>query len=484
MIQVIFRMPQATPGSLPSGTNRLEHAIDLLQNNRPQQASAILQDLLNDDPADANALHLLGLAAFQQTDLARSAELIEQAIQVQPNSAVFHHNLAAAYRGIGRIEDAENQYRIAIRLKPDYYEAYYNWTSVCQFEPGDIGEDTFDNLLKTPNIGARDRSFLHFAAGKFFSDIGQYDRAFEHYAAGNQLMATEPRMDSAIRFVEQIEATFDRALMQTQQTATSSAEPSFVFVVGMPRSGTTLVEQVLATHPQCWGAGEQRLIGNLVQFLAKHVPSQPYPQCIHALSAAELQGMRAAYLKSIATDIKPGQVLVDKMPANFLHVGLIALLLPQARIIHCMRDPMATCLSCFLTRFSEGNEFSYSLTNLGIYYRLFRRLTTHWQAECPLPQIELHYEDLVLNQEAATRRLLEFCRLDWQPQCLQFHRCQRTVTTASSWQVRKPLHRNSLQKWRHFEAHLGPLAFSLGGTEQRPTASMSPVLGNSPENAS
>ncbi|MBI3462463.1 MAG: sulfotransferase [Planctomycetes bacterium] len=237
-----------------------------------------------------------------------------------------------------------------------------------------------------------------------------------------------------------------------------------VFVVGMPRSGTTLVEQILASHPDVFGAGELPDIPSIVDTLPRYAPNQMrYPGCLAFLGPPVIRGFADAYLKRVRTLDATSERVVDKWPLNYLHLGLMALLFPRARIVHCRRDPLDTCLSCYFQRFRGDHEYSYDLAHLGSYYRTYERLISHWREVLPMPVLELHYEALIDDPQATSERLLAFCGLSWQERCLRFHESPRPVSTASNWQVRHPLYRSAVQRWRNYEAHLGPLRDALSG---------------------
>ncbi len=230
----------------------------------------------------------------------------------------------------------------------------------------------------------------------------------------------------------------------------------------MMRSGTTLAEQILASHPQIHGAGELDTLGRLAGSLPRRLATQiPYPECVAHLDAATARAVAADYLEVLKQHGGAAERVVDKMPLNFLGLGLIATLLPRARIVHCRRDPMDTCLSCFFRDFTTSFTFKYDLRDLGLYYREYERLMAHWRRVLPLPIFELQYEELTAAPEAVSRRLVAFCGLDWDERCLRFHETERPVRTASTAQVRQPMYQSAVGRWRRYEKHLGPLMAAL-----------------------
>ena len=309
----------------------------------------------------------------------------------------------------------------------------------------------------------QDRDFLHFAAGKIADDRGDYETAFNHYREGNRLR--ELVFDRAAHrdLVARIESTFSsdevRAL-RCRGTGNETEEP--VFIVGMPRSGTTLVEQILASHPEVVGAGELPDIRAIAGTLPRYAGGKPYPEAVADLPVPAFRGFADHYL-SLRERIREPETrrVIDKMPGNFLHVGLVRLLFPKARVIHLVRDARDTCLSCWFHRFRSGHEYASDLDDLGFYYRLQERLMEFWKRELPGFVHTLYYEELIEDPESRVLELLAFCGLDWDPACLRFHETRRPVATASNSQVRRPLNRSGLARWKHYEGHLDPLFESL-----------------------
>lgn len=255
---------------------------------------------------------------------------------------------------------------------------------------------------------------------------------------------------------------FDKVTLATRAAeGNESALP--VFVVGMPRSGTTLVEQILASHSLVHGAGELHDVQDIARTLPRHTPAgTPYPACVHELDGTIMRGFGDAYVRSVRTLSQDSLRIVDKMPLNYLFLGLLALLLPNAHIVHCRRNPLDTCLSCYFQRFRGSQEYSYDLGHLGRYYILYRQLMDFWVDTLPLPILHVDYEELVADPETIARELVAFCGLKWQERCLDFHCADRAVTTSSNWQVRRPVYRTAVERWRNYAPHLGPLRAALG----------------------
>jgi tetratricopeptide (TPR) repeat protein len=431
---------------------------------KPALAEETYRQILEAQPQNTEALHGLSLLAIRQKKFTKARDLLQLALTVNPGVPKYHHNLATCCKILGRFKEAENHYQTAIRLQPDYAEAYFNLCAVRKFTSTDTEVSAIEELLGRTDLSTQDRSFLHFAAGKMYDDAGEYERAFGHYEHGNLLEQTGFDSGEHHRFVEKLAETFDANTLAARFGQGYPSELP-VFVVGMPRSGTTLVEQILASHAKVFGAGELPDIPSIADTLPKHsLDDSHYPECLNSLEPEVLHGFGEAYLKRIQMLGKPAGEpcrIVDKNPMNHQHLGLIALLLPKARVIHCRRDPLDTCLSCYFQRFKHGHNYSNDLGNLGFYYRAYERLMEHWRTALPIPILEVDYESVVTDQEKVTRRLTDFCELEWDEGCLQFHQARRTVETASNWQVRQPIYRSAVNRWQNYAAHLGPLHEAL-----------------------
>ena len=303
-----------------------------------------------------------------------------------------------------------------------------------------------------------DRMLLHFALGKACLDLGESERAFRHLNEGNRMkratFAYDP--EATALWMASIPQVFTSALLEAK-AGQGAASDVPVFVLGMPRSGTTLLEQVLASHPDIHGAGEMRHMQGLVDSLGS------FPDSAAGLTPEQLAAMGAAYLGRVAPLAQGRRHVVDKMPSNFLYAGLIRLILPDARIIHCRRDPVDTCLSCYTKLFTSEQAFSYDLAELGGFHSAYQALMAHWRAALPASHfLDVDYEAVVADLEAEARRILGFLGLPWDDACLRFHETERPVRTASVNQVRQPVYRSSAGRWRAHAAQLGPLLAALG----------------------
>ncbi len=298
---------------------------------------------------------------------------------------------------------------------------------------------------------------LHFALAKAYDDLARYDEAFAQLQAGNAIKRRLVSYDEAAvaAFFREIAAAFSPALIGERAGAGDPSDAP-VFVVGMPRSGSTLVEQILASHPGVYGAGELLVMNDLIADLPD------YPSGIASVSDAALRRFGRRYVEQVRAFAPGAKRIVDKLPANFRHLGMIHLALPNAKIVHVRRDPMDTCVSCYSKLFLDGLNFAYDLGELGRYYKMYEALMAHWRAVLPgHALLDVQYETLVGDFEAQARRIVAFCGLEWDARCLDFSRTERPVRTLSQAQVRQPLFASSIGRWRHYEKHLGPLIEAL-----------------------
>jgi tetratricopeptide (TPR) repeat protein len=308
----------------------------------------------------------------------------------------------------------------------------------------------------------RTTASLHYAAAQLLDRLGRYQEAFAQATRANAPWATayDPaRMESAVACCADL---FSRTKLAGMARATHQDQTP-VFIVGMPRSGSTLVEQVLASHPQVFGAGELQWINRLWQSLVSRVGGNgSLDDALARMTPADANAVAEGYLRSLR-ELRPGAVrVIDKNLSNFMHLGLIRALFPAARVIHCRRDPLDTCISCYMTDFAEVLPFTCSLPALGHFHGQAERLMSHWKQVLDLPILEIRYEAVVGDLEGHARQLLSFLNLPWDERCLQFHRNPRRVATASQSQVRRPLYRSSVKRWRRYEPWLGPLRNALG----------------------
>ncbi len=396
--------------------------------------------------------------------LERAAALAERAGALAPAHGGPLLRLGQIRRDQGRLEEAVALYRQALAGEPGLAEAWLHLGEIERFAPGAPEIDRMEALLARIGETSDAAAPLLYALGKAYDEIGEFDRAFARLESANRLMARRMPYDPAAEeaWAERILSGFDEALLREKGKA-GEPSPLPLFILGMPRSGSTLAEQILDSHPQVHGAGEIVEVGRMLEDLARLRPGErDYVAACRAASGEELRRLGAASLARLAK-LAPGAARVtNKTPGNVFHIGFLALCLPGARFVETRRDPLETCFACWRMPFRGGVAFSYDLAHVGRYYRVYDRLMRHWRALLPERVFTLAYEELVAEQEALSRRLVAFAGLEWDAACLEFHRSGRAVLTASGAQVRRPLAKSPNRRWRNYERHLGPLIEALG----------------------
>ncbi|HKJ87602.1 MAG TPA: sulfotransferase, partial [Gammaproteobacteria bacterium] len=391
--------------------------------------------------------------------------LSDKALELSPDDPRFLAQKAGFLEREGNYEAAYKLIRPHLLNRETYPPQLLHvfLTLTRRFDAQEEALQLLNNALSNDNLANGVKMDLKYQAGHIHHEIGDYDQAFAAYREANALKPRSYYPEQEERFIERLKGTFTREFLdQAPRSGNEDATP--VFIVGMPRSGTSLTEQIIASHPQAFGAGELSEVERLVNELRNAHKRRPYPEVIKEAGAQELARMAEAYLDHVRSLAPEGaERISDKMPQNFLHIGTISLMFPNARIIHTNRDPLDTCLSNYMQNFaSAGLTFSYDLENLGHYYRLYQSLMEHWREVAPLPIYELRYEELVENPEEEIPRLLEFVGLPYDEACLEPHKAKRQTKTASYDQVRQPIYKKSKKKWRKYEQHLGPLMEALG----------------------
>jgi len=414
--------------------------------------------------APRNVMGWLTLGNVQKDALRYDEALASyrRALQIDPRLAGAYNNIALVYRDRGELEEAVANFRRALEVMPDCAEAFHGLVKIKKFSEVDDDVRSLQSLLERKDLSLDQRVQLNFSLGKVMDDLGDYDRAFSCFAEANRLKRSTIRYDAARQetLFQAIRQVFTSALFERLETV-GYRDSTPIFVVGMPRSGTTLVEQILASHSAVYGAGELYALHDLVVSAARPVGGAMvgYPEYIAALTPSDYHDLGRRYIEVVRRVNSTCAHITDKMPQNFLYLGLIRLILPQAKIIHCIRDPVDTCLSSYVNYL--GHEFACDLEELGRYYRLYEGLMAHWRAVMPGEFLEVRYEELVADHESATRRLLDFCGLPWEDECLRPHAAARTVKTLSVAQVRREVYTSSVQRWKRYRKHLGPLLAAL-----------------------
>ena len=412
-------------------------------------------------PPDPVMLDAIGSLFSQGNDQRQALEAYDRAVALAPDVAHFLFNRATVYRFLGRLIEAERDYDRVIQLKPDDYEAYKNRSELRTQSPTANHIDELERVLKAGIADWRGVVQIRYALAKEYEDLADYGQSFEHLKIGASKRRQHLRYDVATDV-----ATVDwiiEALPAASGHVIGMPSAAPIFIVGLPRSGTTLVDRILGSHSRVHSAGE-------LDHFARCVVEGARGDLTAAMSRRELvarsahldfAALGAEYLKRTRRVVGSEGRFTDKMPLNYLYCGLIHRALPQAKIVHLTRHPLAACYAMYKTLFKDAYPFSYDLDEIGRYYVSYRHLMDHWQASLPGVIHCLSYEALVADQLGETRKLLEYCGLEWQDACVDFHRNSAPTTTASAVQVRQPLYRTSVSQWRHYRAQLEPFARQL-----------------------
>jgi tetratricopeptide (TPR) repeat protein len=398
-------------------------------------------------PEYVQAHNNLGNALKRLGKFEEAAASYQSALQIKPDYAEANNNLGVVLRSLGKPGEAASCFEAALQVRPDFCDAHKNLSTVRKYRDSDPHLRQMLELLERPNLSARDRIYLDFALAKGLDDVGEYDRAFACLLEGNRLRKEELgyKLSSARSLFSQVRAIFAESVSTPVGTNDGGNEvnPRPLFVLGMPRSGTSLVEQILASHSRVYGGGELELLSQAVA--AIQWDTGP-------LATNQVQAIRQSYLAGLSKLEVPEPVITDKMPGNFLWIGFILAAMPEARIVHVIRDARATCWSNFKHYYSgNGNGFTYDLEDLALYYKMYADLMAFWHDRYPQRIYDLHYETLINHQREETRKLLDHVGLDWEVACLDFYKTERGIGTASALQVREPMYRESSEKWRKYE---------------------------------
>jgi tetratricopeptide (TPR) repeat protein len=433
---------------------RLKEAIPLLR-----KAVALRKNYLEAQLSLANAL--------EQNNESEDALMIYRSVlEILPKHVGILNNVGSILKNQGHIDEAIVHFEKALEIDPDHVSAYYN---LSRARVGSTPEDLkrMEAMINDARLTPEQRCSMHFSLGKVYDDLGEYEMAFNHFKKGNEMDTRDKPFNPGQHnlAVDRIIATYGSEFFAGRRGfGCESTLP--VFILGMPRSGTTLVEQTLASHPEVHGAGELAIVGGLINTLAGIQGNLAgYPESATLIDAVTSCQLGDEYVSCLRSVDKKARRVTDKMPGNFINLGFIGTILPNAKIIHCHREPLDTCLSCFFQHFAAVMPFSRDLSFLGSYYCDYKRIMEHWHQVLPLPILDVRYEDMVTDHAGMSRKILEFVGLDWDEACLDFHKTDRAVKTASNWQVRQPVYNSSLERWRNYDAFIDPLRKALGDAQ-------------------
>ena len=480
-------------GSLKAlmGLGRVYQAL-----NKSEIAINYYKSVLEINPNIASAHHHLGSIYVNQGQIDLAVTSFNKALKIDPNNVQVHMEMGQLYKTTNKIKKAKESYQQALSIQPDNLDAIAGEAQLYE-QMGDI-KAAYDRVIPYIDKGIKhsgmgilfskicrhfDRcvdaatyledmiedtenttiggSQIYFPLGKLYDHLGEYDKAFLHFKEGNAQKADkfnriehEDRIDSLIKNCDW--NFFIKAPRSTQKTERP------VFIVGMPRSGTTLTEQILCSHPDVYGAGEISTFPNIILNLPSYLGAgTAYPDSLKNLSPEILDSLATTYLNEINKFDDKAPRVTDKTLANFLYLGLISLMFPNARIIHCKRDPRDTCLSIYFQNFDESHSYATKLENLGFYFNLYEKVMKHWKSILKIPILEVQYEEIVKDQEKVSRELIDFVGLEWDESVLKFYENKRSVVTASYDQVRQKIYTKSTARWKNYEKHIEPLTKAL-----------------------
>lgn len=475
----------------PENPDALNHLGQVYINiNDFATATSCFRQALEYDARHFNAINNLANCLRHAGDLEKALTLYEQAREIEPQNPVFafnygialnalgrprdaiewltkateysaghylaHHHLGVLFEQLGEFQDANANYEAALQYQPQYYDSLAALLNSREYDANEAQLGMAREALQQDKLAPETKLRLEHALGKHFEKAGDYDTAFRHFRNSNETKKSITRPFDIDAFSSQFDRLIDfytpERIEQLARYGSQDERP--VFVVGLPRTGTSLTEQILSSHSAVHGAGEL----SYMQSLADQVESSiggVGAKGASPLSQRSIEGLGKTYLDGLGRQApESSQRIVDKYPLNYMHVGLISILFPRAKVIHCQREPLDVAISCYTVLFKSGNEFANDLLHFGMYYKEYLRLMEHWSVVLRAPCFELHYEDLIRKPEDVTRELIAFCDLPWEEECLRFERNKRMVRTPSNWQVRQKLFDTSIARWKNYEQHL------------------------------
>ena len=419
------------------------------------------------NPRDIKSYQGLGKARNAQGDLDQAVSAYREAIAIDPANAEYYRELGRAFGDHGEIEKAISAHRKAVEINPQYAMAYQALSKNKKFTEYDDDMKAMETLLSTKATSDKDSIHLAFGLGKAYEDLGNFDKSMEFV-----IQATRLKRNSFDYSISDSQQQFDRIRevfspdFFSNHLDLGDPDRTPIFILGMPRSGTSLVEQILASHPAVFGAGEVNDLVKVFQSIKKPVDkkqSDTFPEGFSDLDGRDFADLGKQYIVGIRKYSTDARFITDKMPHNFLRIGFIRTILPNARIIHCTRDPMDNCLSLFKTDLLNGHRYSYDMSELGQYYRMYLELMDYWRDSLPGFIYDQSYEELVSCQKKQVSQLLQHCGLPWDDSCMDFHKTRRKVNTASNAQVSRPIYKDSVQLWKRYEKQLEPLRAAIYG---------------------
>ena len=466
-----FLLESAVEFSPKSTKARMDYIQVLRKQQKYHEALSHAKILIQQDPKNPQFQSVFAVESMQSGDYDTALATFDSILEILPEEPVTLTSRGNALKTQGNKEQAIDSYRRAIKKYPAHGEAYYSLANLKLFSFTDKEIEAMESQEHNPGISYMARIYLDFALGKAYEDRGDYNKAFSYYESGNSFKRSQSRYkseDMTVEFHTQMDVFSESFVEANRGSGTKAADP--IFIVGLPRSGSTLLEQILASHSQVDGTMELPNILSLAQKLRRGEVlsgTSHYPSVLKTMDSDTLEGFGETYINDTRVHRGKAPFFIDKMPNNFRHIGLISLILPNAKIIDARRHPMGCCFSAFKQLFHEGQEFSYGLDEVGTYYKDYVELMDHWDKVLPGKVLRVQYEDVVADLDTQVRRILDYCGLDFEDSCISFHETERSVRTPSSEQVRQPIYQSGVDQWKNFEANLEPLKKALGPVLKR-----------------
>jgi tetratricopeptide (TPR) repeat protein len=416
------------------------------------------------EPGYRDAMLSVGLALIKDEQIVKAQDYLLKVIEKYPGNTPAITGLGDIKRIKGEFIEAEKLYNEALNINEREYGAYSGLSQCKKHTTGDNEIIKKIKSLRDVNLNP----YLCFTLGKIYDDLGDYDKAFRYYKKANEIKNN--RIDYNANehsiFIDRIINIFSKELIDRLQAGGHKTELP-IFIVGTPRSGTTLTEQIISSHPQVYGAGELSYISQLAKNTPVNINSNlGFPEWLEMINQSDILSQAEHYLNKLRPHCSDSEIcrITDKMPGNYQYLGYITILFPNAKIIHCKRNPLDSCLSIYVQHFQAGHRYSFDLENLAHWYKDYLRLMNHWSQLLGDRIFNVEYSDIVNNVEETAKKLIEYCGLEWDEQCIQFYQTHREVMTASQWQVRQPIYQTSMDRWKRYEKHIGVLKEILAGT--------------------
>ena len=432
-------------------------ATQFLNMGQLDQAKRIFEQVLSAEPDNIRAIIGMGSVFRHQEDTDSAIKKYTEALDLEPQSAVIYKQLGRLFQQFGRFDYAAESYRGAIRLEPNNATSYLELALINTYSADDTELESIKAVFQKAPANSELKQKLAFALGKIWDDLADYKKAFRYFAEGNRIARSRLKYSAELdhRKFQNIKRVFGPEFIK-RHAASGIEDGSPIFIIGMPRSGSTLVEQILASHPDVFGAGEASCFPTTMSVLRRN-KEIVFPGGFDSISSEQLRELAYEYIRRLRAQAGQESRITDKMLSNYLYIGIIAVTLPNAKIIHCSRDPRDQCLSIFQKDLGPRFGWSYDLDELGQYSALYKDLMEHWNTHFPGRILDFHYEALIADPEDRIRQVLDHCGLPFDAACLDFHKTERSILTLSRAQVRKPIYTKSVSRWRNYESELAPL---------------------------